>query len=176
MSARSKLVILTMAILTLSIGFYYVRYDPRSSFKTVDPILKIMQLDGNVGRFEDGVAVILTGKSIRIDDSAIDSIRGVERLSELSIFDAVITDASIGTIVDAYPQLRVLRLVNCSLVTDQSIVELAKLSKLKSLMISGSGLSTGGLERLRAVLPNCDIMDTVSTEELFLETDVGTLK
>jgi hypothetical protein len=115
----------------------------------------------------------------KIGDGGMARLLVFRMLSELRVGDNEITDAGVKA-VSVLNALTVLGLAENPGVTDQSVEYLARLSRLRELDLTGTSLTTEGLQRLRAQLPRCQILtaDSGSVQEavpLVLESGIDLL-
>jgi internalin A len=100
-----------------------------------------------------------------ISDASLRDLAGVENLRWLDLSRTRITDAGVGEAA-THKTLRVVRLANNPQVTDKGLIELARLSELRTLNLSGTSVSltdsvdlSGWKNLSRLDLSRCPIAD-----------------
>ena len=97
----------------------------------------------------------LTLRDVAVQGTVLSKLPKPEKLVSLNLAQSRITDAEIGNLA-ALTNLETLVLSQTA-ITDACVNDLAKLKKLKRLIVTETGITAGGVDKLQAALPDCQI-------------------
>ena len=117
---------------------------------------------GSTGITDNGLHQIPpTIESLDLSATGVNTVQGLEKLKKLRrlFLDGSAIDCGGIERVRDLPELVTLSLSECDDVTDTCIASLSAMKTLKYLDVSGTGVTPGGVKRLRAALPGCEVIE-----------------
>ncbi len=92
----------------------------------------------------------------QVSDNSLRALGGLRNLKTLSVAQTQLTDVGVQDLAVCL-WLEVLDLSGTS-ITDQAVESLAKFKRLQRLDLRDTGLGAAGIDRLRAALPDCEVL------------------
>jgi hypothetical protein len=131
------------------------RVNHRADSMQAMSIFHIQRHGGEITTNEEGFyAIHLHKQQSPITYATFGAIRGIPRLQHLSARNSHINDTWLE-LLDSFRHLRILDLSGSTTITDSAIPFLHKLSDLERIDVSRTAMTIGGIQQLRALMPNC---------------------
>ena len=92
----------------------------------------------------------------RLTDSQVKQIGGLTRLKSLELVNCDLSDKGFAELARSKTVARIL--LPCPSITDASVEHLASMKQLTTLDISGTRITEAGFNKLKAALPDCEIL------------------
>lgn len=99
----------------------------------------------------------LSVHNCRVGDEGVQHLRQMKEMTRLTFTATRITDAGVKVIAENFPKLSML-FVGSTAISDASVPDLAKMTSLKRLQIDRTRISFSGVQRLKAALPDTEIV------------------